>query len=157
MIVVQSNEVRSVEKSVHTYSENERPLLHEVVSSHSPLSDPLVLRIMVNMINYGYKREQTLPSFSHVFGGHTKCETRRKREKYIEILDIDKRSVPHNCNHSFIKEGKLYNVGRWSDKEHNAFMEGISIHGTNFREVQKFVKTRTITQLRTHAQKVMLI
>jgi len=111
------------------------------------------------MINYGFKREQELPSFSYVFSSQIK-DTHNKRKKEVIEFSSDRKTdtnVPHNCNHSFIKEGKLYNVGRWSDEEHDAFMEGIAIHGTNFREVQKTVKTRTITQLRTHAQKVMLI
>lgn len=51
--------------------------------------------------------------------------------------------------------GKLYNIGRWTDEEHNKFMEGIKIFGKDWKKVQQYVGTRTSAQSRSHAQKVL--
>lgn len=50
---------------------------------------------------------------------------------------------------------KVYNNGRWSKEEHEKFLEAIKIHGRNWRKVQEYVGTRTSTQARSHAQKVL--
>lgn len=47
-------------------------------------------------------------------------------------------------------------TGRWTEEEHARFLEGIRLHGTNWREIQKLVPLRSVLQLRTHAQKDFL-
>jgi SHAQKYF class myb-like DNA-binding protein len=44
-------------------------------------------------------------------------------------------------------------VGRWTDKEQAAFITGLKKFGRNWKDVQGLIKTRTLTQIRTHAQK----
>ena len=53
-------------------------------------------------------------------------------------------------------EIKGENEGRWNDDEHLRFLEAINIYGNNWREVQKYVKTRSSNQVRSHAQKFIL-
>ena len=43
--------------------------------------------------------------------------------------------------------------GRWSEEEHTRFLKGITLYGRNWVKVASFVKTRTSTQVRSHAQK----
>jgi SHAQKYF class myb-like DNA-binding protein len=43
--------------------------------------------------------------------------------------------------------------GRWKDEEHAAFEEGMRIFGTNWAAVQRLVPSRTVLQVRSHAQK----
>jgi SHAQKYF class myb-like DNA-binding protein len=43
--------------------------------------------------------------------------------------------------------------GRWSETEQSAFVLGLELHGKNWKKIQPMVRTRTLTQLRTHAQK----
>ena len=43
--------------------------------------------------------------------------------------------------------------GRWTEEEHEAFEAGLHRYGTNWKRVQEFVPTRTLIQIRTHAQK----
>ena len=49
-----------------------------------------------------------------------------------------------------------YNSGRWSDDEHQKFIEGILKYGNEWKKVQSIIKTRTSTQARSHAQKFFL-
>ena len=49
-----------------------------------------------------------------------------------------------------------YNSGRWSNEEHNKFIEGILKYGNEWKKVQNIIKTRTSTQARSHAQKFFL-
>lgn len=50
--------------------------------------------------------------------------------------------------------GKI-NHGRWTNEEHEKFLEAIKIHGRDWKKVQGYVVTRTSTQARSHAQKVL--
>jgi len=45
------------------------------------------------------------------------------------------------------------NMGRWTQEEHELFLEGLKIHGKAWKKISEMVKTRTIIQIRTHAQK----
>lgn len=44
-------------------------------------------------------------------------------------------------------------TGRWNNTEHEAFLSGLELYGKNWRQVAAHVKTRTVIQTRTHAQK----
>ena len=46
--------------------------------------------------------------------------------------------------------------GRWTNEEHNKFIEGIIKYGNDWKKIQKYVSTRTSTQARSHAQKFLL-
>ncbi|RHY29462.1 hypothetical protein DYB32_005114 [Aphanomyces invadans] len=56
-----------------------------------------------------------------------------------------------------IPSGVLFHSGRWSNEEHNRFVEGLHQypHGVlnRWRKISKAVGTRTVLQTRTHAQK----
>lgn len=44
-------------------------------------------------------------------------------------------------------------IGRWTREEHKKFIEAIIKFGNNWKKIQEYVQTRTITQARSHAQK----
>ena len=46
--------------------------------------------------------------------------------------------------------------GRWTRAEHEKFMEALEKYGRDWVKVQRKVKTRTLLQIRSHAQKVFL-
>ena len=48
------------------------------------------------------------------------------------------------------------NAGRWSYEEHIKFIEAIAQYGKNWKEVEKYVGSRTSAQARSHAQKFFL-
>lgn len=61
-----------------------------------------------------------------------------------------------------VKEGKMrevkdenYNVGKWTKEEHTRFMNAFNTHGKNWKKIQECVATRSITQVRSHAQKCL--
>jgi len=46
-----------------------------------------------------------------------------------------------------------FKPGRWSQEEHERFLRGFELYGHKWRKVRDVVGTRTVTQVRTHAQK----
>ena len=57
------------------------------------------------------------------------------------------------------KQSKKVNIGRWSKKEHDAFMEGmIAFHGDTRKwiQVSRMVRTRSADQCKTHSQKFLI-
>jgi len=43
--------------------------------------------------------------------------------------------------------------GRWTRDEHEAFLEGLKLHGREWKKVSEMISTRTSAQIRSHAQK----
>jgi len=45
------------------------------------------------------------------------------------------------------------NTGRWTAEEHNLFLQGLELHGKGWKKIAGLIKSRTVVQIRTHAQK----
>ena len=56
-----------------------------------------------------------------------------------------------DCN-----QNNEYHSGRWTNEEHQKFIEGILNYGNEWKRVQSIIKTRSSTQARSHAQKFFL-
>lgn len=48
------------------------------------------------------------------------------------------------------------NTGRWTREEHHLFLKGLELYGKGWKKIAALIKTRTIVQIRTHAQKYFL-
>ena len=48
---------------------------------------------------------------------------------------------------------RLTDQGRWTPEEHELFLQGMLLHGREWKKVQALVRTRTSAQIRSHAQK----
>ncbi|CAM9418549.1 unnamed protein product, partial [Sphacelaria rigidula] len=46
--------------------------------------------------------------------------------------------------------------GRWTKEEHENFLKGVEEHGRDWKAIGEYVTTRTVVQIRTHAQKYFL-
>lgn len=45
------------------------------------------------------------------------------------------------------------NTGRWTKEEHAIFLQGLEKHGKEWKEISHMIPTRSVVQIRTHAQK----
>ena len=50
-------------------------------------------------------------------------------------------------------QGGRENTGRWTQEEHALFLEGLKLHGKGWKKIAGLIETRTVVQIRTHAQK----
>lgn len=48
------------------------------------------------------------------------------------------------------------NTGRWSKEEHQLFLRGLNEYGRDWKQIGSIIKSRTVVQIRTHAQKYFL-
>ena len=46
-----------------------------------------------------------------------------------------------------------FHSGRWTEEEHQKFIDGILQYGNEWKKVQQVIRTRSSTQARSHAQK----
>lgn len=49
--------------------------------------------------------------------------------------------------------GQGENTGRWTAEEHRLFLQGLEQHGKGWKKIASLIKSRTVVQIRTHAQK----
>ena len=49
-----------------------------------------------------------------------------------------------------------YTAGRWTREEHHTFIKGLEMYGKGWKKIASLIKTRTVVQIRTHAQKYFL-
>ena len=47
-------------------------------------------------------------------------------------------------------------AGRWTREEHHTFIKGLEMYGKGWKKIASLIKTRTVVQIRTHAQKYFL-
>lgn len=45
------------------------------------------------------------------------------------------------------------NTGRWTAEEHRLFLQGLEQHGKGWKKIATLIQSRTVVQIRTHAQK----
>jgi SHAQKYF class myb-like DNA-binding protein len=94
----------------------------------------------------------------------------KKIKFHVDYSDTDKEK-PKNISHEIDsvknkkkKKSKIIiqsteddvNEGRWDASEHMRFIEAINFYGNEWKEVQKYIGTRSSNQVRSHAQKFFL-
>ena len=78
-----------------------------------------------------------------------------EKNSYFNIEEIKSIKTPNKNNNHKEKKSSL-NEGRWSFEEHIKFIEALVDYGKNWKDVQKYVGTRSAAQARSHAQKFLL-
>jgi len=90
----------------------------------------------------------------------------------ISLLDINRSKTGYNNHLEYSAHGnsstnaggvglgsdgnrrsKSGSNGRWTQEEHKLFLEGLKLYSKDWRKIQAHVKTRTLVQIRSHAQK----
>jgi len=61
------------------------------------------------------------------------------------------RKGPHP--HVAVSASSSTSLGRWTDEEQRQFLEGLNMHGKAWKVVARCIPTRSIVQVRSHAQK----
>ncbi|CAE7835938.1 RVE1, partial [Symbiodinium microadriaticum] len=84
--------------------------------------------------------ELPLPSFAEVFGDGNLSNPLKKKKK--------------STGGSKVEVSGEETTGRWTPDEHRLFLEGIMLYGKDWKKMQPLIKTRSLVQIRTHAQKV---
>ena len=78
------------------------------------------------------------------------------QEKTLEEELNENNSILKIKNEKNWEKNSILNEGRWSDHEHIKFIEAIAKYGKNWKDVQKYVGSRSSAQARSHAQKFFL-
>ena len=80
--------------------------------------------------------------------------TKKSKLKDSQIKFIKKKSFNegNECKKKY-SNNFISNEGRWSEEEHEKFLEGIVLYGINWKKVKTLIETRTLMQVRSHAQK----
>ena len=76
-------------------------------------------------------------------------DSNRKNEN-IELIRKETNSS------SFVESGIKFNVGRWSKEEHYIFLKGMKDYGNYWKKLEQIMKTRSKSQIRSHAQKYFI-
>ena len=73
----------------------------------------------------------------------------------IESIKEDNINEKLSENENKLEENSNGNNGRWEKKEHLRFLAGCLLYKNNWKKVETYVRTRTSTQIRSHAQKYL--
>lgn len=58
-----------------------------------------------------------------------------------------------SSSNSSSRDSSQEKVGRWTEEEHQVFLAGLEQHGKQWKVIAGMIGTRTVVQVRTHAQK----
>eukprot|EP01033_Poteriospumella_lacustris_P003337 gene3336-2465_t len=67
---------------------------------------------------------------------------------------MDPRALAKRLKLDDFEKGSKHDSGRWTSEEHRLFLEGVMLYGKDWKKMQPLIKTRSLVQIRTHAQKV---
>ena len=74
----------------------------------------------------------------------------------IDVNDIKTCDDIDEGNNNSLTSSSSYLNGRWSYDEHIRFLKGCLLFGNNWKKVENYVKSRTSSQIRSHAQKFFI-
>ena len=74
----------------------------------------------------------------------------------IDVNDIKTCDDIDEGNNNSLTSSSSYLNGRWSYDEHIRFLKGCLLFGNNWKKVENYVKSRTSSQIRSHAQKFLI-
>eukprot|EP00511_Aplanochytrium_stocchinoi_P002446 CAMPEP_0204842958 /NCGR_PEP_ID=MMETSP1346-20131115/47694_1 /ASSEMBLY_ACC=CAM_ASM_000771 /TAXON_ID=215587 /ORGANISM="Aplanochytrium stocchinoi, Strain GSBS06" /LENGTH=417 /DNA_ID=CAMNT_0051982015 /DNA_START=757 /DNA_END=2008 /DNA_ORIENTATION=+ len=89
----------------------------------------------------------------------SKSKHSRVNSQHIQSLigSVKKQKGSSNNNgassSSVKKVGSGENTGRWTKTEHECFVQGLDMYGKEWKKIANMIETRTVVQIRTHAQK----
>ncbi|GAX16962.1 hypothetical protein FisN_5Hh340 [Fistulifera solaris] len=85
-------------------------------------------------------------------GHHVESPNAKYYEQVSSKSRVKSATVDTGTPGKVVETGKEH-TGRWTKAEHEAFLAGLKMYGKEWKKVAARVKTRTVVQTRTHAQK----
>ena len=73
-----------------------------------------------------------------------------------KIKFLSKKTMHFKIEREDQKIDRNTETGRWTKDEKEKFIEGIVLYGTNWKKFINLIKTRTLIQIRSHAQKFLI-
>ena len=115
----------------------------------SPNISDLFLPAICDNISSDFSDEskEELPSKQPVKFVLTKQET-------PSVSLLQKKTIQKSSDSSLDSDNS--NNGRWTKEEQSRFAEAVLKYGNDWKNIQSFVSTRNITQVRSHAQKFLM-
>ena len=97
---------------------------------------------------------QNLNEENKKFVTETLLMPRKSKMKESQVKFITKKSFNERkeCQKKST-DNFIFNEGRWTEEEHEKFLEGIVLYNINWKKVKTLIGTRTPMQVRSHAQK----
>ncbi len=145
------------------------------INNNNKLNNNLINIDNNNQINFPKKTKRPMFKLNfiksnnnkHKNKNENKCLFNTNNNNIIINNDINNNNnnfiTTINNNNNINKKSKRksnsnikYSSGRWKEDEHKRFVEAIIKFGNDWKQVQKYVKTRSSTQARSHAQKFFL-
>jgi SHAQKYF class myb-like DNA-binding protein len=80
---------------------------------------------------------------------NTRPSNKKPSNGFLEPVPV----TPVDRLHTLSPTNNSERVGRWSDHEHEVFLEGLHKYGKQWKTIANMIGTRTVVQVRTHAQK----
>lgn len=108
---------------------------------------------------------QSKPSSCNSTPDITKKESNLSKDLTVDlnptITDSDSSDVSISSSKNIYSSSDTakensHGQGRWTQKEHALFLEGLMWYGNEWKNVQRHIKTRSATQARSHAQKFFI-
>ena len=113
------------------------------VAAASIVADPVTSMAPV-MLSTVMSRQPDVPVSSVMTG--TKSASSKSKKKTGATVTMATATTAHVGS-----SGE--NTGRWTAEEHNLFLQGLELHGKGWKKIAGLIKSRTVVQIRTHAQK----
>ena len=101
--------------------------------------------------------KETIESPSSCCSSTCSSPQKIKKSKKTVGQSTNSASIPLTLTQVLPKQRKEYTIQqkreKWSDEEHDKFVEAIRIFGRDWKKVEEFITTKTRKQIRSHAQK----
>ena len=130
------------------YAEEEKPQNNSTQNKNN--SNTTNIFYISNIKDNSTNENKTVINSKNILDTQNKSNHQSLSEEKQKILNNSKENENSDSN------ANEYHSGRWTNEEHQKFIEGILKHGNEWKRVQSVIKTRSSTQARSHAQKFFL-